>query len=428
MPPKTGMGMALTDAAARKVKGGERDQKLFDSGGLYLFVTRSGFKSWRFKYRFAGKEKRLTFGPYPEVGLSEARERRDMARKLIRDNIDPGIQRKKLRASAASSAERTFEKVARDWHKAQEPRWSAVHRVKTMQAFERDVFPVIGALPVRDIDGPMVLEMLRKIEARGAIDTAKRLRQHVSGVFIFAMAQGTASADPAAGVGKALLPIPRKGRQPAFTDITRARQVLRDVEASSAGPLTKLASRLLALTAVRPGIVRAARWAEFEEIGGVSIWRVPAARMKLEMELKEEEAFDHLVPLSKQAVEVLEAVRRLTGRIDLLFHSVRSTRVPMSLNTIGYAYNRCGYQGRHVPHGWRSTFSTIMNERAALAGRESDRAVIDGMLAHRPKGVSGSEMAYNRATHMSRRIEMAQEWADLLLEGMAPADRLIGDR
>jgi integrase len=431
--------MALTDAAARKAKPGETDYKLADGGGLYLYVTRNGAKSWRMKYRFAGKEKRLTFGLYPEVSLVEARDRRDAARRLLRDHIDPALERMKLRASATASSEMTFEKVARAWHKAQEARWSPVHRWQTLRAFERDVFPYIGALPVRDIDGPMVLTMLRRIEARGAIDTAKRIRQHVSGVFVFGMSEGVAATDPAATVGKALLPIPRKGRQPALTDIAKARKVLVDVEAATAGPLTKLASRLLALTAVRPGIVRAATWTEFEDLEprfGVRagepvqinrpLWRIPAARMKLELELKDEEAFDHLVPLSRQAVEVIETVARLTGAIELLFPGVRSNRRPMSLNTLGYAYNRVGYQGRHVPHGWRSTFSTVMNERAAEAGRDSDRAVIDGMLAHKPKGVSGSEMAYNRATHMPRRIELAQEWADLLLEGVGPADALLG--
>lgn len=432
--------MALTDAAARKAKPTDRDYKLADSGGLYLFVTKSGSKSWRLKYRFAGKEKRLTFGLYPEVTLVEARDRRDAARRLLRDHVDPGIERMKLRASAASSSATTFEKIARAWHKAQEPRWSPVHRRKTMQAFERDVFPEVGALPIRDIDGPMVLAMLRKLEARGAIDTAKRVRQHVSGVFVYGMSEGVVGTDPASSVGKALLPIPRKGRQPAHTDLLKARQVLIDVEAATAGPLTKLASRLLALTAVRPGIVRAAVWSEFEDLeprfgmrDGHEVridrprWRIPAERMKLELDLKGEDAFDHVVPLSRQAVEVLEAVRRLTGRLNYLFPSIRSTRRPMSENTLGYAYNRVGYQGRHVPHGWRSTFSTIMNERAAEAGRESDRGVIDGMLAHKPKGLSGSEMAYNRATHMPRRIELAQEWADLLLDGVGAAAELVDE-
>lgn len=215
----------------------------------------------------------------------------------------------------------------------------------------------------------------------------------------------------------------------------KARQLLKDVEASSAGPGTKLASRLLALTAARPGIVRAARWAEFEGIDWAdpdapapgALWRIPADRMKLELDRKGEEAFEHVIPLPPQAVEVLRANRRLTSRIALLFPSVRSTIQPMSENTIGYMYNRIGYQGRHVPHGWRAAFSTIMNERAREHGTGDDRAVIDLMLAHVPQGLSGSEAAYNRASHMARRREIAQEWADLITDGLVPAADLVGD-
>ena len=425
--------VALTDAAARKASPRDKDYKLADAGGLYLFVTKAGFKSWRMKYRFGGKEKRLTFGPYPEVPLVEARDRRDAARRQLRDHMDPSVEQKKRRFSAVATSDATFEKIARAWHKAQGPRWAPVHNRKVLQALERDVFSEFGALPLKDVSGPMVLAMLRKIEARGAIDTAKRIRQHVSAVFVYGMSEGVVAIDPAASVGKALLPIGKKGKQPAIVDLVKARQVLIDVEASSAGPLTKLASRLLALTAVRPGIARAAVWSEFEGIDWAkpdepspeAIWHVPATRMKLDLGLKEDDAFEHVVPLPQQAVDVLHATRRLTGRIRFLFPSIRSTHMPMSENTIGYAYNRVGYQGRHVPHGWRATFSTIMNERALAARRPDDRAIIDGMLAHKPKGMSGSETAYNRAVHMPRRIELAQEWADLLLEGAVPAGDLL---
>lgn len=425
--------MALTDAAARKAPAKDKDYKLADSGGLYLFVTKTGFKSWRMKYRFGDKEKRLTFGPYPEVPLAEARDLRDDARRLLRAARDPAIERKKARTGAAAAAGNTFEKVARAWHKAQSPRWAPVHAKKSLRALERDIFPAFGSMPIREVDGPMILTALRKIEARSAIDTAKRIRQHLSGIFAFAMSESLVAVDPAASVGKALLPIVQKGKQPALTDLVKARQVLIDVEASTTGPLTKLASRLLALTAVRPGIARAAVWSEFEGIdwskpdepAPKALWRVPAARMKLELGLKGDDAFDHIVPLPPQAVEVLHATRRLTGRIDYLFPSIRSTHRPMSENTIGYAYNRAGYQGRHVPHGWRAAFSTIMNERAMDAERPGDREVIDAMLAHKPKGLSGSEAAYNRAKHMRRRVELAQEWADLLVAGMAAANALL---
>jgi len=427
--------MPLTDAQVRKALPREKDYKLADSGGLYLFVTTKGAKSWRLKYRFADKEKRLVFGLYPEVSLADARDQRDTARRLLREHRDPAIEERKRKMAAHAAAGATFKRVATDWHEAQRPRWSRIQTTKVRQALERDVFPAFGDLPLIDVDGPMVLKMLRVVEARGAIETAKRIRQYVSAVFGYGMAEGLCAADPAATIGRALKPTPRGGKQPAVKDLAAARQLLTDMEASTSGPLTKLASRLLALTVVRPGVVRAATWREFEGIdwddpsapAPDALWRVPADRMKLEMEDKEDEAFEHVMPLVPQAVEVLRAIRRLTGGIDYLFPSVRSTRIPMSENTIGYMYARNGYSGRHVPHGWRATFSTIMNERAITAKRPDDRGIIDAMLAHRPKGLSGSEMAYNRALHMPRRRELAQEWADILVTGLlSPADLMAG--
>jgi len=428
--------VALTDVQARKAKPAEKDYKLADAGGLYLFVTRAGFKSWRMKYRFGGKEKRLTFGPYPEVTLVEAREHRDAARRQLRENLDPAIERRKARAASAVNAGTTFEKMARAWHAVQTPRWSQNYAALVLRALERDVFKHIGAMPLRDIDAPLVLSTLRKVEARGSIETAKRIRQHISAIFVYGISEGAASADPASLVGKALRPLVNKGKQPAITDLKKARQILIDSEADVGGPQVKLASRLLALTAARPGIVRTALWSEFEGIDWSdpdapaegALWRVPASRMKLDLDRKNEEAFEHVMPLSRQAVDVLRAARRLTGRIKLVFHSTRSTHMPMSMNTIGYMYNRIGYRGRHVPHGWRAAFSTIMNERARDHGQADDRAVIDLMLAHVPKGLSGSEAAYNRASHMSRRRELAQEWADLLMDGLPPANDLLDGR
>lgn len=265
----------------------------------------------------------------------------------------------------------------------------------------------------------MILTVLRKVEARGSIETARRLRQRISTVFAYAMSEGIADRDPAAGIVKALKPLPKKGRQPAITSLEEVRTILAAAEASTASPIVKMASRLLALTAVRSGVVRSATWDEFEGIdwdgeGPESdtrpLWRIPAARMKLSVERKDEEAFEHLVPLSTQAVDVLLAMRRLTGRNELVFPSSRSPRRPLSEGAIGYMYNSAGFQGRHVPHGWRAAFSTIMNERA-LAGKRPDRAIIDLMLAHVPKNTV--EATYNRARYLDRRYEIAQEWADL---------------
>ncbi len=428
--------MPLTDTQCKKAAPGERDYKLADAGGLYLFVTTKGHKSWRLKYRFAEKEKRLILGAYPDMPLRDARDAREEAKRLLREHRDPATERRKQKILAHAAAGATFKVVAERWYTAQLGRWSKVNATKIDQALKRDVFPEIGALPLSDIDGPTVLALLRKIERRGAIDSAKRIRQHISAVFGYGMAEGFCDRDPAGRhLVKAMLPTPVGGSQPGLSSVQDIRQLHATIDASTGGPLTKLASRLLGLTFVRPGLVPTARWAEFEGIDWADpsgagdspepIWRISADRMKLELENKADEAFEHIVPLPAQAVDVLRAVHALSGRFPYLFHSVRSTHQPMSNNTIGYRYNQCGYRGRHVPHGWRTAFSTIMNERATELGLEGDRPIIDAMLSHKPKGVSAAEMAYNRARHMPRRWDLARWWADQTMDGLPHAARLI---
>ncbi|PTQ12919.1 integrase [Sphingomonas oleivorans] len=426
--------MALTDAQARKARPAEKDYKLSDSLGLFLFVTTTGYKSWRFKYRFAKKEKLLTFGAYPEISLSEARDLRDAARKLLREHKDPAIVRKQEKAAAISSADQTFEKIAREWHEEQKARWSAAHAETVIESLERDIFDAWGGLPIAEINIPMVVDLLKGVQRRGAVETAHRLRQRISAIFVFAGASGLVTADPADKVGAVLKPMPKKTKMPALLEMEKLRQLLKEVEGplSTANVITKLASRFVALTVPRPGVARAIGWAEFEGIDWETcetddpLWRIPPDRMKLEKDKKDEVAFEHIIPLSTHAIDVLRVVRRLTSRASYVFPAIRYAHRPMSENTIAYAYNRVGYQGRHVPHGWRAAFSTVMNERAERAGRDKDREIIDLFLAHIPKGVSGSEGAYNRAAYMPRRRELAQEWGDLLMEGMAPARDLLG--
>jgi integrase len=260
---------------------------------------------------------------------------------------------------------------------------------------------------------------------RGAIETAKRIRQRMSAVFVFGIASGICDADPAAIVTKALKPLGPKGRQPAVVDLEELRALLAKVEAENASPLTLLAHRMLALTAVRSGTLREAQWEEFEDLNGDKpLWRIPASKLKLAKHAKLDGGRDHLVPLQPAAVEVLRAVKPLTGNALYVFPNHRRSHQPMSENAIGYLLNRAGYHGRHVPHGWRSAFSTIMNEKAASANRHSDRWIIDAMLGHVHQGKV--EAAYNRAEHMKRRREIAEEWADLLTESLAPAATLLG--
>lgn len=427
----------LTDSTVRKAQPGDKPYKIADSGGLYLYVAPTGLKSFRMKFVFDGKEKLLTFGPYPDISLAQARAQRDDARRSIRDRIDPSGARQKAQEAReeqkrARADLMTFEQMARQWHAVQAPRWAPVHADDVITSLERDVFPEIGAEVLPDIDAPTVLKTLRKVEGRGSIETARRLRQRISAVFAYAMSEGMAERDPAAVVTKALKPLPKKGRQPAITEPDEARQVLIDAEASGASPVTKLASRLLALTQSRPGMIRGAEWEEFEGIDWedrtygpfLPLWRVPAGRMKLVLDLKEETAFEHLIPLSWQAVEVLIAVRRLTGRGKLVFPGQRHSHRPLSENAIGYLYNRVGYHGRHVPHGWRSAFSTTMNALAVKEKRVGDAEIVELMLAHVPE--NKVKAAYDRAGHMERRREIAQEWSDMLMKGMAPANDLLG--
>lgn len=434
--PKRRDRTSLTDREVQLAKPGEKNRKMSDSGGLFLFVTTKGHKSWRLKYRFGGSEKLLVLGSYPDVSLRKARELRDDAKRLLRDDRDPAVEQRKRRIDAHAAAGATFRKHALAWHEAQKGRWSPVHIRKVEQALKRDLLPELGALPLAEIDGPTVLAVLRKVERRGAIDTAKRLRQHVSAIFQVAIAEGVVGHDPAAIVGKGLLPTPVGGRQPAVRTFSQARELLIAMDGCSAEPATKFASRLLALTATRPGVVQGARWEEFRNIDWDDPetepvdprWRVPAARMKLSLRNKAEEAFDHEMPLQRQAIDLLRQQRRMTGAFEFVFIGRRSPQRPMSENAMNYMYARNGYSGRHVPHGWRSTFSTVMNEQAVKNRRPDDRAIIDGMLAHRLKGLSATEEVYNRALHWERRREIAEEWADLIMEGLPPAAELMRPR
>jgi integrase len=307
-----------------------------------------------------------------------------------------------------------------------------------MFALERDVFPDLGKLPIADIAGPAILRTLRKIERRGSIETAKRVLGYISAVFIRARGESLVRENPTDNLIKALKPTPKGSKQPAIINLPGLLDLQQAVDRSTSGLQTKLASRLLALTAVRVGVLRSAEWSELEGIDWndvdapcpAAVWRVPAERMKLEIEEKGSAAFDHDVPLTVEAVAVVRTLHRLTRRGKLLFPGHKSARVPMSDAAISVLYARIGagrYKGVHVPHGWRSAFSTIMNEWAMEHGREGDRLLIDLMLAHRPKGVSGSEFAYMRAKFAARRRILAETWAGMICEGLDPPEALVPD-
>ena len=400
----------LTDTQIRGAKPRPAAYRMTDSAGLFLHVMPGGSRVWRLRYEVDGKEKLLTLGRYPDMALREARAAREEAKGTLRDGRDPGTEQKARRLAGAQARARTFQEIAREWHAARVSTWTATHAGDVLSSLELYVFPKIGNMPLRDITPPVILAVVRAIEKRPAIETARRVRQRISAAFVWAIACGLAETDPAAVVKGALAPLV-KGRQPAIVDLEGVRDVLRRAEAEPSHPGTRLALRLLALTAVRPGEIRGAAPAEFEGMDGPEpIWRIPAERMKMKRA--------HAVPLSRQAVDVVRAATRLIGRGPLLFPNVRNAHKPMSENAIGYLLNRAGFHGRHVPHGWRAAFSSIMNEN-----RPEDRAVIDLMLAHAPK--DGVEGAYNRAEHMARRREIGQAWADMLLDGMGAAEEVL---
>ena len=402
--------MTLTAAQVQNAKPQDKPYKLVDGGGLHLFVTPAGGRLWRLRYEFAGKEKTFSIGPFPAVKLAEARERRDAAKAMLRAGRDPSAEKRVAKIAATIAAELTFEPIARRWYEQSAPMWTERHASDVLGSLEGDVFPKIGALPIGEITPPIVLQVLRPIEARPALETARRTRQRISAVFVYAIASGLAETDPAAIVKGAMAPL-KKGRQPAIVELDTARAMLRRAEKVPAAPLTRLALRFLALTAVRPGELRTARWDEFEGLEGPApLWRIGAEKMKMRRE--------HVAPLSRQAVDVLRVARGLSGRGPIVFPNSRFAHKPMSENALGYLLNRAGYHHRHVPHGWRATFSSTMNERY-----RADQPIIDLMLAHAPK--DRVEAAYNRAPHMERRRELAQAWGDLLLEDAPPAQELL---
>jgi hypothetical protein len=412
----------LTDLACRKAKARDKDYKLADQNGLYLFVTTTGFKSWRWKYRFAKKEKRLVFGSYPEMTIAEARAERSLAAQELAQGKDPAAERAKRMAAAVPTDELTLRAQVKGYVAEQSHRWSPEYSALVLRQFENDIFPKLGARRIDGITTPEILEVLKAVEKRGARETAHRLRSKLSDVYARAIASHQATTDPAAVTRKAI-GRPRKGRFPAVRTIEAARAVLVGVEQQAGYPLTRLASRLLALTVARSGVLRFAERHEFEDLDGdLPLWRVPPAKMKLTAVLKSDLAMEFVIPLSRQAVETVKVAMAWSAGSKYLFRGVKDGNTPISDNTLSKLYRDAGYQGIHVPHGWRSTFSTITNEIAEENERDGDRAIIDLMLAHVPKG---TEATYNRAAYMKRRRELAQDWADRLTDGLPEPETLL---
>lgn len=411
----------LSDAKIRKIKHKPSPYYLTDGRGLFLYVSNAGTKLWRFRYQRAYKERNITIGEYPSMTLEQARTRREALRAILMSGRDPIEVEQEEKAARKAETEDTFEVIAREWHALNKPGWSSNHATDVLSSLEKHIFPALGDKPVKSITAPMVMTELRKIEERPAVETARRVRQRMSAVFVFAIATGRGTDDPAAIVRPAMAPV-KRGKFPAVRTIAEARDVLARTEGIPAHPATKLALRFLALTVVRPGTLIETPWTEFDNLDPKDpIWTVPAARMKLRVQHKDDEERDHHVPLPRAALEVLEALRPLTGRSPYVFPNARFYHRPMSENALGYLLNRAGFYQRHVPHGWRSTFSTVMNEL-----RPRDSRFIDMMLAHVPK--DKVEAAYNRAMYVKLRRKLSDQWAALLLKDAAPARDLLTGR
>lgn len=470
----------LNDAKIKAAKAGEKDYRLGDSGQLYLVVTTGGAKHWRMNYTYGRSkkdptkpaQKTLAFGSYPAVTLIEARGARDKAKALLRAGKDPAVEKRVKAKVRAEQNDNTFRAVgekwfalnsgwdldawrayvvkhdrkwshrtARHWTRERGP-WSAIHSEDVLRSMERDLYPELGDLPITALKAPKVLEVLQKIEKRGAIETAHRMRQRAEAVFAYGIGAGLCEANPAAGLSANLKDVPKAKKQPSIVDgirdvgdqVKALRKLLTDCEAERCRAGTKLGLRFIALTAVRPNELHNARWDEMHDLDGEEpTWIIPAARMKGDEDRKAEENGEHVVPLSPQALDVLAAMRQLTGNLDLIFPSERNVHDPMSENTLRDLLIRAGYFKKHVPHGFRAAFSTIMNERvdrewraAGNKGASPDRAIIDLMLAHVPVGTSGSEGSYNRAAYLPRRRELAIEWGALILGDFCPAEHHLG--
>lgn len=389
--------MPLSDTAIRNAKPGDKAKKMFDGGGLYLEVSPKGGKWWRLKYRFDGKEKRLSLGLYPDVSLKDARERRDEARKLLANDTDPSENRKARKAAKVAKQANSFEVVAREWYAKHSPNWSANHGNRIIRRLERDIFPWIGDKPITEITAPQLLEVIRRIEQRGALETAHRALGNCGQVFRYAVATGRAERDPTGDLKGALPPV--KGTHfAAVTDPKKVGEVLRAIDAYKGTLIVRCALRLAPLVFVRPGELRHAEWADIDL--DAAEWRYTVSKTKTQ----------HIVPLSRQAVEILQEIHPLTGRGRYVFPSARNPKgdKPMSDNAILAAMRRMGIEKDEMSgHGFRAMARTILDE---VLGFRPD--YIEHQLAHAVRDPNGR--AYNRTAHLPERRKMMQDWADYL--------------
>ncbi len=382
----------LTDSALKVAKPKDRPYKLADGQGLYLEVMPGSSKLWRLKFRFGGKENRLALGAYPDVPLQKARQKRDEARRLLSEGKDPSAERK-AEQEAQQSNGLTFEMLAREWHAYRVPRWASSTREQTAAYLESDLLPALGERAVNSITRPELVALIRKIENRGAHNVAGKCRQWLNQIFRFGLAKGVVETNPATDLDVVAAPAPETRHHPHVT-FAELPELLDKMESASINTLTRHAIRLLVLTGVRPGELRAAPWSEFDL--EAAVWTIPKERMKARR--------SHRVPLPRQAVAILHQLQEITGRYELVFAGRNSSGRPMSENTVNKALADAGYKGRQTGHGFRHLLSTELNSRGY------NRDWIERQLAHGDQNEIRD--TYNHATYLEQRRQMMQEWAD----------------
>lgn len=388
--------MTLTDTKVKNAKPGDKPIKLRDGKGLFLLIQPSGSKLWRWNYRMLGKEKTMAFGIYPERSLADARGDLAEARKLRAAGIDPMQKRKADKVARLTSAENSFETVARAWWAQWKQVRSEQHAGQVMRRFESNVFPHIGTRPVSEVQAPELVAMLKAIEARGVNDLAKRALQTSSQVFRYAIAHGKATRNPATDIKPSDVLASRQKQNLARIDGKELPALLRHIDAYKGAAVTRLAMKLMAMTFVRTTELIGARWEEIDL--DEARWDIPPSRMKMKTR--------HIVPLSVQAVNVLRTLHLITGRSVMVFPGERDHEKSMSNNTILKALERMGYKGRMTGHGFRGVASTLLHEMGF------DHAHIELQLAHQERNEVSA--AYNHATYLKQRAKMMQHWSDYL--------------
>ncbi len=388
--------MKLNDKQIAHAAARERPYKLFDENGLYLEIRPNGSKWWRFRYTLLGKEKRISMGVYPEVSLKEARQRRDKAREQLFEGNDPSHIKKARKLAGVLSMEDCFEVVAREWVERSRDTWAPSHSKRIIDRLENDIFPFLGKRRISEITPLELLAALRQVENRGAVETAHRINQTCGQIFRYAIVTARATQDITLALKGALRPHKPK-HLASIIDPQAIGELLRAIEGYKGSFIARCALRLAPLVFVRPGELRGAEWAEFEM--GKAMWRIPPERMKMRRL--------HMVPLSRQAMAILEEIKPVTGHLKYVFPSTVKGNRPMSENTVLAALRRMGYSKDEMTgHGFRSMASTLLNEQGY------NRDWIERQLAHAES--NNVRAAYNYAEHIQERTKMMQEWADFL--------------